>query len=1752
MNEEALRVLYGLAQGDGYKKSFNEFKTLMSQNSDAVSTMYSLAQGDGYKKSRDEFNTLVGFGVTATETVTETEEPKKKDESVSTATEEVSVSESQQPQETTTSATSQPVQVQLPQFDVYERDRTTVSQPGLTFEQPQFGGQRVLEPIKPYDPFQVIPLERDRTTVSQQGLVVDTDPISKITQAIGQIEGVEEQQTFPPSPISRPTVTTSMDVPTLTEQDIADLEQARKEQAEAEARTKLIELGQPDAEEIIQPDAAPADATRVVGPDLVIPEEREITIQELAARQTPSDPSPFEPAAVDATFSQTAADIAKIDASEEGIQKRIEEEEREFAADQLKRQLGIFSFEDNTLIEDIFGKNTVTNFIGDIYRAAGQGQAQGAVVDDAIALMRKGPNATDADIMQFIEAYNRMLESGVSDEMQDFNKIYEESGGGLVGFWNGFKSNPSVFPQLFVSSASAMFNPASLVAGVAAAGPGFLAAGPGGALVFGIGGVSSALEAALTYAELLQEEIGVNTPMTIENVRAVLSQPGIQDRLTWKSTGRGLTIGAVEAFTAALGVKATSLVTGRTGSQLVGGLTGTAVEGAGGATGEFLGRKVAGQEDDFLEVAFEGTVGGITTAPFTVTRGLIDARNQGQYKINDGVATRDQVISLLETGTDADIAGTKLDIENDPELRTAAEDAKARIRNNAEIKAELAQAGVIDNNKVDAIIPLEVEKQGLSGNTTEAGKRRLKEINDQINSILDEPTAVTTETEAVRIYEGKDRNGNTKQVKLTTQENGRIRLDIVNDDGSTALIGDFPAESTDTDIVSNIIDIEQDFNIVKPEDAIQESSTETVDVQEPTRDSEAVGERDATGPVTTEVEAEVQVEETPVTVREEAADLAAMVGEELQAPAPTTEAAPVVTEETAVAEEAEVETYTLPETIKERKQDFEIIDNRGEKAGLEIDEDGSGRWYVENKKTGSIADFRTKSEAQEGIRNPDWDYGEGAPIITEETTVAEAAPAVTEEDRPLTEEQREVMYESDRKSALNGLGYKNDYIGDILEKIYGQLSDRSFSSTWRKHVDPFFSSEYVGLSGGMTFRQYTSEEMIGQRFFVSDVTAEENGMQKFIDFVNDANKKIAKKGGQTVDLVPLERTAPAVTEETTVAETTTEAAPAVTEETTVTETTTEAAPVAELTEEQREFITEDDAGINGLAYTPNYIETVWDNIIDVLGNKSFTSLFKKHINEDFTSSMIEEELGEFSSTMIDLDDGMQKFIDLVNDANKRIKRKGGNQIKLMPLERTAPSSEALIEVGMTDENTEADFKRFEQEYKDRNPFQVDPFNDDLTDKRKQARDDKAKQYAQEQVKKMLQESKAPAKPKPTTKPTPKKKVDGFVDEILFTEEELKLVDEAKKAVPAVTKDTNVDEVIPEGDPFAPKIYSKQIGNYYYTPKKFTIEEANILKDKILDQYRKIDEPDKGDPFFDETFKYVDRIDHVGRLTDFTEGAVTNYKSNNFVTLPKIIRSGKRKFTREEADRRIKLTEADLAYENFVTTFPKDIIEKNPNITKMRDSYKGPRMTENFAERIKETILRYTEADETAVPKAPAKPKPTPAPKAKPAPAPKVEPVAKGVDPFYDSVEAQQKQEERIGKLADKARTAIKKVLPDAKIILHRTEAEYNKATKANSKGSQGGAGSRGVLIGDTIHVNMPHANDRTIAHEVFHALLTNLSKENSVDVINLTKKMAASLRGKIKDKLVLAELDEFVDQYSGQVESAQAEENGCGVHGYTC
>ena len=100
-------------------------------------------------------------------------------------------------------------------------------------------------------------------------------------------------------------------------------------------------------------------------------------------------------------------------------------------------------------------------------------------------------------------------------------------------------------------------------------------------------------------------------------------------------------------------------------------------------------------------------------------------------------------------------------------------------------------------------------------------------------------------------------------------------------------------------------------------------------------------------------------------------------------------------------------TYTLPEDPKEARKDFDVIDNRKGKAGLEYEFDGigarkgEGNYYVENNKTGSQVTATTRKEAEFLAKNPkEWAYGEGESIITRTETAVETPSEtdITQED----------------------------------------------------------------------------------------------------------------------------------------------------------------------------------------------------------------------------------------------------------------------------------------------------------------------------------------------------------------------------------------------------------------------------------------------------------------------------------------------------------------------------------------------------------------------------------------------------------------------------------------------------------------------------------------------------------------------------------------------------------------------------------
>lgn len=400
--------------------------------------------------------------------------------------------------------------------------------------------------------------------------------------------------------------------------------------------------------------------------------------------------------------------------------------------------------EKDTLIERVFGKNEITDLFGDLYRAGAAGQAQGGSVDEALELFAKGSDASQEDIDDFIAAQKRMQSMGESDEMRDFQKIYQADGGGWLGFIKGVIANPTVIPQLFVSSVSAMATPATLAGAAGGAAAGAAIAGPAGALIGAMGMAGTTLETGLTYAELLQEELG-GKEMTEENIREILGNQEKMNNIRFKAVGRGITIGAIDAISGGIATKVVGKVAGMTGRKLIAGAAGGAVEAVGGSLGEVGGRLVAGQEMDIAEIGFEG-IAGTATAPLTVGYGLYKAP---KYSINgkdkDARVTGPDMAKFIREASPQDLIKAEVNIVNDNELQSIYDEKYKEAIVSEDIKKVSPD---MNNPTLDAITKLQVELDNLKSNETQPAKDRAKVIKEEIKNLQENP--LTEETDAIQ------------------------------------------------------------------------------------------------------------------------------------------------------------------------------------------------------------------------------------------------------------------------------------------------------------------------------------------------------------------------------------------------------------------------------------------------------------------------------------------------------------------------------------------------------------------------------------------------------------------------------------------------------------------------------------------------------------------------------------------------------------------------------------------------------------------------------------------------------------------------------------------------------------------------------------------------------------------------------------------------------------------------------------------
>jgi hypothetical protein len=408
--------------------------------------------------------------------------------------------------------------------------------------------------------------------------------------------------------------------------------------------------------------------------------------------------------------------------------------------------------------------------------------------------------------------------------------------------------NPSILPELTVSSVAMMANKEVILGGLPTGAVG-LFAGPGGALTGFAVGTATTLEAGLSFGEFMMEELaakqGVDineVDMSNESLREVLSDGEAMSSMRNRAAGRGVTMGLFNAVTKNVASGVTRRVVGKTGSKMKGILAAGVVDMPLESAGEAIGRIAGRQEMDPMEIVLEGAAKGPGFV-IGVAEGLV---RSPKYTLNGERVGGKTMAKFINEASEADVAGATIEIKNDKVLAGIANDKRNTARERQIIGKQLRESGITDEAKVQTLTDLELEKRKLKGNETTSGKKKAERIQRQIDATLEGDSYFFEET--------TDEQGNTisNEVRVTRRE----AIDALKDDDII--------NPTEKEIEAKQAELFRDaMAIIGREDAIQESSTEEVDVGEQPADGEEVGVGDT--------EEEVVAEEV---VDEEAQELA--------------------------------------------------------------------------------------------------------------------------------------------------------------------------------------------------------------------------------------------------------------------------------------------------------------------------------------------------------------------------------------------------------------------------------------------------------------------------------------------------------------------------------------------------------------------------------------------------------------------------------------------------------------------------------------------------------------------------------------------------------------------------------------------------------------------------------------------------------------------------------------------------------------
>jgi hypothetical protein len=133
-----------------------------------------------------------------------------------------------------------------------------------------------------------------------------------------------------------------------------------------------------------------------------------------------------------------------------------------------------------------------------------------------------------------------------------------------------------------------------------------------------------------------------------------------------------------------------------------------------------------------------------------------------------------------------------------------------------------------------------------------------------------------------------------------------------------------------------------------------------------------------------------------------------------------------------------------------------------------------------------------------------------------------------------------------------------------------------------------------------------------------------------------------------------------------------------------------------------------------------------------------------------------------------------------------------------------------------------------------------------------------------------------------------------------------------------------------------------------------------------------------------------------------------------------------------------------------------------------------------------------------------------------------------------------KDNKKVAESIVNAAKSISKILPSVKFVVHDNDKSYRKATNEEGR-SQSSAGEYNPKT-KTIHINASKANNRTAAHEVFHAVILN-GINTDLEAQRLTKAMIDAVRKSLVNVegagQVISYLNDFASNYEENIQNEE-------------